>query len=154
MFVVFDSSRVQKSQTIFKKMINMIYSVCFPEKKSKQKFPKNKNKKPDPSTKTPKFQRIPRGPNGSKGSENVFTRCDYASNFSARDQLQYFRTLDLSERVQALQRLLLSGAAGTFGGWRVAMGCWWWFFRCFACLIAGLMLVVRKHQLNPLKFKK
>lgn len=38
--------------------------------------------------------------------------CDYASNFSARDQLQYFRTLDLSERVQALQRLLLSGAAG------------------------------------------
>lgn len=113
MFVVFDSFRVQKSQTIFKKMINMIYSVCFQKKKSKQKFPKNKNKKPDPSTKTPKFQRIPRGPNGSKGSENVFTRCDYASNFSARDQLQYFRTLDLSERVQALQRLLLSGAAGT-----------------------------------------
>ena len=39
-------------------------------------------------------------------------RCDYASNFAAREQLQYFRALDVSERVQALQRLLLSGAAG------------------------------------------
>ncbi|CAK9110185.1 unnamed protein product [Durusdinium trenchii] len=38
--------------------------------------------------------------------------CDYASNFASRDQLQYFRALDVSERVQALQRLLLRGAAG------------------------------------------
>lgn len=38
--------------------------------------------------------------------------CDYASNFAAREQLQYFRALEVSERVQALQRLLLSGAAG------------------------------------------
>ncbi|CAE8651189.1 unnamed protein product [Polarella glacialis] len=38
--------------------------------------------------------------------------CDYAANFSCRDQLQYFRALDLPDRVQALQKLLLRGGAG------------------------------------------
>ena len=127
----------------------------FQKKNRNKSSPTTKIKKPDPSTKTPTFQRIPTGPNGS---ENVFTRCDYASNFSARDQLQYFRTLDLSERVQALQRLLLSGAAGTLAGISGTMGCWWWFFRVFCLFDSGgsslfQMLVVRKQQLNPLKLK-
>merc|ERR1719231_2225073 len=32
--------------------------------------------------------------------------CAYASSFCVGDQLQYFRILDLSDRVQALQRLV------------------------------------------------
>jgi len=39
--------------------------------------------------------------------------CDYASHFACGDQLQYFRILDLPDRVQALQRLLLRGGIGT-----------------------------------------
>jgi len=37
--------------------------------------------------------------------------CDYASSFRCSEQLRYFRALDVKERVQALQRLLLSGGA-------------------------------------------
>ncbi|CAE7557415.1 unnamed protein product [Symbiodinium natans] len=37
--------------------------------------------------------------------------CDYASSFRCAEQLRYFRALDVKERVQALQRLLLSGGA-------------------------------------------
>lgn len=39
--------------------------------------------------------------------------CDYASHFTCGDQLQYFRALDLKDRVQALQRMLLRGDVGT-----------------------------------------
>jgi len=39
--------------------------------------------------------------------------CDYAAQFACGDQLQYFRLLDPSDRVQALQRLLLQGGVGT-----------------------------------------
>eukprot|EP00440_Ansanella_granifera_P036265 gb/GFBE01039353.1/.p1 GENE.gb/GFBE01039353.1/~~gb/GFBE01039353.1/.p1 ORF type:complete len:829 (+),score=181.64 gb/GFBE01039353.1/:1-2487(+) len=38
---------------------------------------------------------------------------DYAAKFGCRDQLQYFRALDVADRVQALQRLLLQGGAGS-----------------------------------------
>lgn len=38
---------------------------------------------------------------------------DYAGRFGCSDQLQYFRVLDLSERVEALQGLLLRGGVGT-----------------------------------------
>mmetsp|Transcript_19682 Transcript_19682/g.58999 ORF Transcript_19682/g.58999 Transcript_19682/m.58999 type:complete len:341 (-) Transcript_19682:27-1049(-) len=39
--------------------------------------------------------------------------CDYAAGFACSDQLQYFRVLDVKDRAQALQRLLLRGSAGT-----------------------------------------
>lgn len=39
--------------------------------------------------------------------------CEYASQFSCSDQLQYFRVLNPEDRVQALERLLLRGGAGT-----------------------------------------
>jgi len=39
--------------------------------------------------------------------------CDYAGRFSCSDQLQYFRVLDLPDRVEALQGLLLRGGVGT-----------------------------------------
>eukprot|EP00929_Paragymnodinium_shiwhaense_P012915 TRINITY_DN120797_c0_g1_i1.p1 TRINITY_DN120797_c0_g1~~TRINITY_DN120797_c0_g1_i1.p1 ORF type:complete len:865 (-),score=247.44 TRINITY_DN120797_c0_g1_i1:108-2702(-) len=39
--------------------------------------------------------------------------CDYASGFRVGDQLQYFRMLDLHDRVKALQRLVLKGGVGT-----------------------------------------
>eukprot|EP00927_Polykrikos_kofoidii_P044448 TRINITY_DN38409_c0_g2_i1.p1 TRINITY_DN38409_c0_g2~~TRINITY_DN38409_c0_g2_i1.p1 ORF type:complete len:874 (+),score=178.54 TRINITY_DN38409_c0_g2_i1:85-2622(+) len=39
--------------------------------------------------------------------------CEYASHFGCNDQLPYFRVLDLPERREALQRLLLRGGAGT-----------------------------------------
>merc|ERR1712137_139946 len=35
---------------------------------------------------------------------------DYSCNFNCREQLKYFCLLDLTDRVKALQRLLLSGA--------------------------------------------
>jgi hypothetical protein len=57
----------------------------------------------------------PQIPSIKPSSHQAIARCDYASNFAAREQLQYFRALEVSERVQALQRLLLSGAAGR--GW-------------------------------------
>jgi len=39
--------------------------------------------------------------------------CDYASRFGCAHQLQYFRILDLDDRVRALQGLLLRGGMGT-----------------------------------------
>lgn len=38
---------------------------------------------------------------------------DYAGHFGCSDQLQYFRALDLPDRVEALQGLLLRGGVGT-----------------------------------------
>eukprot|EP00931_Biecheleriopsis_adriatica_P006585 TRINITY_DN107970_c0_g1_i1.p1 TRINITY_DN107970_c0_g1~~TRINITY_DN107970_c0_g1_i1.p1 ORF type:complete len:866 (-),score=183.12 TRINITY_DN107970_c0_g1_i1:87-2564(-) len=38
--------------------------------------------------------------------------CDYASKFACRDQLQYFKALDVRARVKALQQLLLQGSKG------------------------------------------
>jgi len=39
--------------------------------------------------------------------------CDYACHFHCSEQLRYFRVLDLPDRVEALQRLLLRGGVGT-----------------------------------------
>lgn len=39
--------------------------------------------------------------------------CDYASQFKCCHQLQYFKLLDLGDRVRALQQLLLDGGVGT-----------------------------------------
>lgn len=39
--------------------------------------------------------------------------CDHARRFSCSDQLSYFRILDLRDRVEALQNLLLRGGVGT-----------------------------------------